>query len=1451
MSQTVTHDTADSIDIPGIEILEEVGRGAHSVVFRGRIEDDNSPCAIKVRLAGSDEEQSSHDMRYRREAAVLARFHHPGLVHIIEVGQTLDSERPYLVMEYVDGPTLAQEIAESAPFEPDQVVAVARTLASALAEVHRHGLIHRDIKPGNVLVRRDDGQVKLVDFGFVARARREERQDQSVVGTLRYSAPEQSGMLQRPVDGRSDLYSLGVVLYECAVGQPPFDAREAGELMHLHAVEEPVSARLQNPEIGSALSAIIDKLLAKDPDDRYASAEALVQDLERLGQLDQRAERGEALELGGSVVPDAQAHAAPIFGREEELEQIVSGWLAARAGDGGVCWLTGVPGCGSSRLAAELVARATEEEAIVLRVDCSQTPDSPFAALRQAGANFVRLIEAFEPETARACRAHIEEASREYMPVLARITSDVFELPEAARRFVAQDTGSPTRYADSIVSFFSGLATREWPVLIVLDEIPLIDEASRQVFEKLARQASSLPLYFVCTAHEEAELADSPEAYLGGVEEVPLTHLRLGPLDQKAVAEMIAQELGGRGLPAAIVRQIAARTQGVPLAIREYLFAMIDAGLLRPVRGGWEVDSEGLDSLDLPSDLTHLMLRRVDELDEDERRVLSAAAVEGRRFHLGRLYEYAEADEVAVSEAISAALHLRLVEYGRSDEYLFVHQRVRAALSGELDEETLRSIHRRIARTLEDEGSAGRHVFSIARHYALGADNDVSERVYETNLRAGKVALREHAYEEAYQFLETARAHVDKVAPSERVELEHFLGEASAANGRIEEAVEHLETAIEGASPGLERARLYARLSRVRMAALEMKRAWIQVARALEELGTSLPPSGWLGRFSKLTATVERWWAARRSGAPSESEADEEARLRARLFELATIISVFRFDRIRTGTLAARAMAEAAKLPESPETARTQASFGLALALSGRREAAKRHARLAIEIAERIEDRSAIARARWFEATTCELVGEARRAEDLLRETTSEHGHWLELWERVTIFGQLAGLLLDRGYVDEVSDLGERIVEYVPDEEGSSAIVHKERAYGLYLKASVYAWRGEGMRARSYIDRAHALLDRRRDVDLVEASALGYELSVYFETGNLGEEVDELLARWEKLDLEPSRLPHQVRRFYVYQAYARLEQLRWAPEEQREVAERRLVDAIEALERAAKMPRHLTHLFVICADREFARGQVERGRALLERADEMADRADSPWGRFEVELRRARRLAQRDRRVAARRRARWAHHLAQRHGWEHRARELRNEFDLYLTDQPGGTHGSVPGPTRSASDRSTRTDSLKLERYLNSLLEVAIASGTVFDPYEQARVALDEIVRIFGAERAFLFSIDDEDRLEMLAGRDFKGRDLGDRGDYSMSVVERVRRERKPVVSTGSQEGEVLATTSAVHHNLRSIMAGPVQIQDRFLGVVYVDSRVARGIFAPDDAEILMALSSHLAIARE
>jgi diguanylate cyclase (GGDEF)-like protein len=342
------------------------------------------------------------------------------------------------------------------------------------------------------------------------------------------------------------------------------------------------------------------------------------------------------------------------------------------------------------------------------------------------------------------------------------------------------------------------------------------------------------------------------------------------------------------------------------------------------------------------------------------------------------------------------------------------------------------------------------------------------------------------------------------------------------------------------------------------------------------------------------------------------------------------------------------------------------------------------------------------------------------------------------------------------------------------------------------------------------------------------------------EQGHLGERFEELVRSVETMRLSARNTWPPQHQIWASIAYGRLMQTQVAPESERPTCLSRAQDAVRQLRRAATTPLLKGHRLIIEAYLAHLRGDPDQALRLLEGAERWARRVDAPVLYFEISRVQARTLQTIGTTSRAHQHARLALQLANDSGWDTRARAVQVEFGLGRNDLRTG-----------ANSTSTVTTEV-YRRRLEALQQVSLAAATVLDPRELAKIALQETISIVGAERAFLFLVDaDTDQLVPYLGRDSGGGDLEELTGYGASLVGRVQHTGEPLIVTGTQEGEAHGSQSALVHGLRSILVAPLRLKGRQLGVVYLDSRVAKGIFTGHDADILMAITNHIAVSLE
>jgi serine/threonine protein kinase len=833
MANAPVFSSAEVTEIPGMQILGEIGRGSQSIVYK--VSKDNQIYAAKIpRDIGFQKAKDTH-MQFRREAAVLARVRHPGVAEIIEVGDI--SGHPYLIMEYVEGKTLDEYLEDENLIEKS-IVQIAKTLSGALSVVHRYGLVHRDIKPQNILIDQA-GAAKLIDFGFAGIVD-EVFNKNEVMGTFLYSAPEQLGVLKRPVDGRSDLYSLGVVMFECATGTPPFKANDVGELVRQHAVVAAPDVLELNPSITPALGAVINKLLAKDPDDRYQSAMGLLSDLDNLPSLNATAKKGEKFHLG-RFDESNEVVETPLIGRDTEVAILRNKWNEALQRKGKLVLIEGEPGSGKSRLVQELLIKHKNATTVLIRGRCQQHNTTPLAPIKQGIEGYLKIINNLPANEKKVFVERIKKTASDLAPVLKKIS------PQLAQIFGESPELSETTEAldllyDALGNFLITLDQQSQSMILLLDDIQWIDDASKKVLLRVSSQMSELPLLVICCARNDRENLDNVKTIVQELGTHLSNRIRLVPLLEGAIAKLVATLLGGHQVDHSFINQIATRTNGNPFAVSEYVRSMLDSGLLRPSWGSWIVDTEGLENLQLPTDVVQLVVKRVTDLEKSTRDILRFAALIGSKFQLNLIPLVCGKPMEQVHAALAEAIQSRLVERGEAGQFVFVHDRVQDTLLSDVGANDLTQMHQKIAEVLDLIGGEGAdYIYALAKHYSMGDIDKSALRAYETSFTAGQKALENLSYEESYSFLQQSYQFALIAKQPLSLLLEETFGNVCLHVGRLDEAVTHLVKALEKSTNPLHRAQLRGRITKIYIAGFQTLQAKSEIQKAFFEIGKAEP----------------------------------------------------------------------------------------------------------------------------------------------------------------------------------------------------------------------------------------------------------------------------------------------------------------------------------------------------------------------------------------------------------------------------------------------------------------------------------------------------------------------------------------------------------------------------------------------------------------------------------
>ncbi|WP_250032831.1 diguanylate cyclase domain-containing protein [Paractinoplanes maris] len=1394
---------------PGYVVLGTLGQGHQGTVYR--VQRDGAEFALKVLAAGA--ETGTSPAAARREAAKLATIRCPGVPRVYEVGSV--EGRPYLVMEVVEGRPLSDALRPG-PLPWDTLLRTAIGAATVLEAVHRAQLLHGDVKPDNIILG-EDGVVRLIDFSLGAQLSAADA-DGRVAGSALYSSPEQSGMLERALDARADLYSLGAVLFEAATGKPPFTAPDLGQLLRQHALAPLPDLQQAAPHLPAAFTRILQRLLAKEPDDRHQSASDVLADL-RLAA----AEQGDP-----GDVPATEQRArdeVPLIGRDAELTALRDGWTQALAGRGGLVMVTGVSGVGKSHLVRELTHSLPTSSPVLHGVGVHGTKQ-PLAPLRAAIDGYLRELAQLPDSEAETAVQVLRTAAADTADMISHLSdglSTALGTPASAGSAVDE-----TRHTAAVASFLLELARRSNGLLLHLDDLQWYDRSTVRVLEQLAAEADRAPLLVVFTVRSEEADAE-PVAAVREMLGDQLTTVTLPPLDVAATAALITTVNGGLAISDQLAARLAARSGGNPFILTEYVRALIDAGVVTVSWGEWRVDVAMLDGLTLPQDVSDLVRRRVDALDAANRHVLGTAATAGFRFQADVLAAVEGLSHRSVVTLLTDAARLGLVEELEEGVYGFLHERIREALTEQFDEVSRQRLHDRIADVLDrDTPSTDADVYALAHHRMSGTPGHDATATFAACRAAAELALTDWAPETAAVMLEHAAAVADENGMPTDDTFGELLATAYHRSARLDDAVAAVHAAVERATDPLRRAHLLRLLSMVHQSAWDTERQISAAEQALAELGRPLPHRS-AGRalssvgYFLLSVLIQLTGIG---GSTRNPRTRDRYLLQCALYESLGAAYTRELQPAKSVIFALRAPYLTRRTGRSTEGVRAITAVALLLEFTGFPRLANRVSSRVAQDAAALGDQALMAHVAWSRAIA--RHGSGRDDGTQIRRMLDEHGRWLDFGLALDAYAVLSWdwlLCGDMATAETGLDQARRRAT-VSGQSRRSAVVAAD--------ACLLALRGRAGEAALKLNTiASGEIPLHQWVDLL----IG-RVQTAIERGDFGEDYERAMAEFDAYGLTPRDLLPAQHTFYCLRAYAELERCRTVPEQDRPA---QLVAARAALATLGKV----AYRPILRAYHRVGRAALcvldgSPGKALERLTAAAADvrAVDAPLLEYEAARIQAHALAALQLPQHARRQANFAATVAHFQGWPHRVQRLMAEF----------------GFATSAEDISVRSGAARYRdaQRQSALQQVSLAAARVLDPAQLVRIALDEVIRILGAERAFLLLEDDSTAgLGSHVGRDAYSQDLVQAHGYSTRIVDQVRAGRRAVVVTGTDRGELPRSDSMIEYDLRSIVAAPIVLDDRLLGVVYLDSRLAKGVFTGADLELLTAVGHQIAISLE
>jgi predicted ATPase/serine phosphatase RsbU (regulator of sigma subunit)/tRNA A-37 threonylcarbamoyl transferase component Bud32 len=765
--------------------LTETVREAQSAsLLRGTRNADGA--RVIVKLLRAEHPSPAQIARIRHEHTVLASLDAPEVVRTL--GLAKHGRGVALVLEDLGDVSLESKYRHERP-SLEQFLVIAIQMAGAVAATHRRAVIHKDIKPHHFLVS-DDGQIKLIDFGIATRLSSERQQARSASlldGTLAYMSPEQTGRMNRSLDRRTDLYSLGVSYYQLLTGHLPFEASDPLELVHSHIARAPRPLHELAPGVPAQIGEIVLKLMAKAAEDRYQSAAGLQADLEECLATLRRTGEVAPFPLGRSDASDELSIPQKLYGRDAEVAKLLEIFEGARRGASGLLLISGYSGVGKSALVNEIQKQVVRSGAFIAGKFDQLSRSTPFAALAAACRGLIRTVLAESPEVmedfARRLRDALGRNGRLIADLVPELELVIGPQPPVQALGPAE---SQARFELLFRQFLQVFARAEHPLALFLDDLQWADPASLRLLRQVLTGGNSSHL-LVIGAYRDNETAQIQPLLLMLDElrkaGVRVDELALAPLTIEHVVALLSDTLR---LDAVTVRPLAEillrKTDGNPFFLQQFLTALDEQGLLQfdGDRGRWTWHNAKVEVAVASDNVVDLLVGRIRRLSPTARDALTLGACIGQEFDLGTLSLISERAGSELMSGIWEALReglltpldarSRFLAEGPSEDdeisevlisyYRFLHDRVQQAAYELIDAGERGKLHARIGRLLLSKAGAepgDEALFEIVRHMNLGiaslADADERRRLARFNLKAGVKVASSGAHASALDLL--------------------------------------------------------------------------------------------------------------------------------------------------------------------------------------------------------------------------------------------------------------------------------------------------------------------------------------------------------------------------------------------------------------------------------------------------------------------------------------------------------------------------------------------------------------------------------------------------------------------------------------------------------------------------------------------------------------------------
>ncbi|PHJ68629.1 histidine kinase [Nostoc linckia z18] len=874
----------ETVKIASYEIVEQLYSGSRTKVYRAIRECNCQPVVIK--LLKREYPTLGELLQFRNQYAIAKNLDIPGIIKPYSLEAYNNGYA--LVMEDFGGVSL-REFTCAKPLPLEEFLPIALQLLDTLHQLHQQRVIHKDIKPANILIHPDSKQVKLIDFSIASLLPRETQEIQSInglQGTLAYLSPEQTGRMNRGIDYRSDFYSLGVTFFELLSGQLPFTSDEPMELVYFHIAKQPPSICDLNPKMPLMLGEIVGKLMAKNAEDRYQSTLGLKYDLEKCCREWQATGKHTWFDLAQHDISSRFLIREKLYGREQEVQTLLEAFGRIANGGAELMLVAGFSGIGKTAVVNEVHKPIVRWSGYFIKGKYDQfNRNIPLSA-------FVRACRDLMTQLLGQSDSQLEQWRTKILSALGESGQVIIEVIPELEQIIGKQPPTPelsgsaaqNRFNLLFVKFIQVFATREHPLVVFLDDLQWADSASLNLLKLLMDETVNGYLFIIGAYRDNEVFAAHPLLLiLEDIRKVATVNtLTLMNLSQRDVNYLIADTLScSTEIALPLAGLVYQKTKGNPFFTTQFLKALHEEGLINFNwdAGFWQCDVAQVRSLALTDDVVEFMAIQLLKLSPKTQEVLQLAACIGNQFDLNTLaiiYQKSQTETAAdLWKALQEGFVIPINEVykfyqdaslptthdnGQKTVYKFLHDRIQQAAYSLIPEEQKQATHLQIGQLLLNNTpitELDANLFEIVNQLNIGKSLIIERlpqiEIAALNLQAGKKAKAATAYAAAYQYSTTGLALLN-FSPSlddncwqthydPTLELHELAAETAYLSGDFRQMEQWADVVIQQAKTAVDKMKVYGVKIQASMAQVKKLEAVKIGLEALKLVGVTIPES--------------------------------------------------------------------------------------------------------------------------------------------------------------------------------------------------------------------------------------------------------------------------------------------------------------------------------------------------------------------------------------------------------------------------------------------------------------------------------------------------------------------------------------------------------------------------------------------------------------------------------